>query len=133
MTKCKSFDKKTTSSIGIWWDNHANNFKSNVINLSVFKSFKGNARIIMMKNKFYEKGSDKPNYIAYITDAKSVDAKNIDVVYFCNDDEIQVFTRDQVKDIIRGTARDVRYGIDESDILPEDFAEQCYVNERFLK
>ena len=141
--KCQNFDKKTTSSIGVWYDKVAHNFKSAVIDLSALKDFKGTVRVVLIKNKFYEKDSNKPNYVMYITDSKSsnprvieildYDVDNIDSVDLDDDDdEIEVYTREQVRKIINGTASDIRYGLDEYDILPEDFAEPYYVKERYL-
>ena len=131
--KCEVYDQKTTRNIGLWWDPRANNFKSNVINLASLKTFKGTVRIVVIKNKFYEKGGNKPNYIAYITDSKCAEPRDpIEIVDYKNDDEIEVYTREQVRKIINGTASDIRYGLDEYDILPEDFVEPYYVKERYL-
>lgn len=44
----KPFDKKTTGSIGLWWDPNSQYFTSGSINLSVLKEFKGNVKIILL-------------------------------------------------------------------------------------
>lgn len=134
MAKLETFDKKTTSHIGLWWDHQRNNFKSQVINLAALKAFKGTVRIVMIKNKFFEKGSNKPNYIAYITDSESAKPSYLDVVDYDTDDgeEVAVWTRDQVRSIINGAVSDARAGFDAYDILPEDFADPYFVKESLL-
>ena len=132
----KSFDKKTTGSIGLWWDPYSQYFSSGSVNLSALKEFKGSVRIIVKKNRYYDKEPKRPNYLAFIIDSKSESAKPVTVedIESENPKDVAVYTRDQVRHIINGAFRDFEYGIsDPLDVLPEDFESPYYVSERALE
>lgn len=129
----KPFDKKTTGSIGLWWDPNSQYFTSGSIDLSVLKAFKGNVKIIVKKNRYYSKESNRPNRLAFIVDCKSDKAKLVTVEDIGSKD-IPVYTEDQVRRIIDGAFEDFKYGIsDPLDVLPEDFTSPYYVSESMLE
>lgn len=129
----KPFDKKTTGSIGLWWDPNSQYFTSGSINLSVLKEFKGNVKIIVKKNRYYSKESNRPNRLAFIVGCKSDKAKLVTVEDIESKD-IPVYTEAQVRRIIDGAFEDFKYGIsDPWDVLPEDFTSPYYVSESMLE
>lgn len=131
--KMKPFDKKTSGSIGLWWDPNSQYFTSGSINLSVLKAFKGNVKIIVKKNRYYSKESNRPNRLAFIVDCKSDKAKLVTVEDIESKD-IPVYTKDQVRRIIDGAFEAFKYGIsDPLDVLPEDFTSPYYVSESMLE
>ena len=71
MGKLKPFDQKRTKWQGLWYHPESYSYTSATLNLADIKSFKGNVRIIVKKNKFYEKDSNKPNYVFMLVDSDS--------------------------------------------------------------
>ena len=133
----QTFDKKTTGWLGLWYHNDSHSWSSAVIDLSAFKSFKGTARIYMRKNKYYEKDTNRPNYVFVICDSNSQrfvqeveiqddvwDREEWIKVYkrndkFIDENDNRLFTREEVREVIRGVIRDVQCGY--TDLLPEDY------------
>lgn len=137
MAKLEVFDGKQTNWCGLWWNRDTNSFKSQAINLSELRKFKGKVRLIVRKNKYFNNGeNNRPNYNFVLRDADSdteVELKVEDIddmkAPYCKDglyydgDGNRLYTRDEARAIINGTFRDVHFGIsDPYDILPEDFA-----------
>ena len=77
--KLKSFDRKETGWHGLWYHPENGGFSSETINLSQLKKFKGTVRLYIRKNKFFEKGSNRPNYCFCIKDADSETFKLLEV------------------------------------------------------
>lgn len=67
----ETFDRKQTNWIGLWYHPEYNGYSSPSINLKVLKDFKGSVRLYLRKNKLFEKGSNKPNYVISIKDSTS--------------------------------------------------------------
>ena len=55
-----TFDRKQTKWEGLWWHPEYGGFSSASINLSKLKQFKGNVRLYVRKNKFFNGGEEKP-------------------------------------------------------------------------
>jgi hypothetical protein len=132
----ETFEKKQTKWEGLWWHPEYNGFSSAVINLAKLKAFKGNVRMYVRKNKYFNGGeNDRPNYLFCIKDANSDIFKEVDIEEepkkcrydseqecYLDEEDNRLYTRDEVRTIINGTVSDVEYGIhDPYDILPEDF------------
>ena len=125
----KTFDCKQTKWEGLWWHPEYAGFSSSSINLAKLKEFKGNVRLLVRKNKYYNNGENsRPNYLFCIKDSKSDIFRNIEVVMEPQSGTYQdncggrLYTEEEVRAIINGTVASVRYGVtDPYDILPSDF------------
>lgn len=72
MGKLEPFDAKQTNWEGLWWHPEYCGFSSASINLSKLKQFKGNVRLYVRKNKYFNGGENgQPNYRFCIKDAKA--------------------------------------------------------------
>lgn len=72
MEKLEPFDAKQTNWEGLWWHPEYCGFSSACINLSKLKQFKGNVRLYVRKNKYFNGGENgQPNYRFCIKDSKS--------------------------------------------------------------
>ena len=77
----KTFENKQTSWEGLWYHPETGGFSSSVINLAKLKEFKGNVRVYVRKNKFYNNGENgRPNYVFSIKDANSDTFSNVNVI-----------------------------------------------------
>lgn len=133
----ETFDKKTTGWIGLWYHNDSHSWSSAALNLSILKDFKGTVRIYMRKNKFYEKNSNRPNYILAISDSKAERfVQNLEVIddewdweewsklynrdgaYF-DEKGNRFYSEDEAQTIINGVISDVKCGY--TDLIPEDY------------
>lgn len=130
----ETFDRKQTKWEGLWWHPEYGGFSSAVINLSKLKQFKGNVRLYVRKNKFFNNGENgRPNYHFCIKDANSDVFTVLDVEDDMPDCYLEdghyydgvgnrLYTKDEVRRIINGTFDAVGYGTsDPYDILPSDF------------
>jgi formylmethanofuran dehydrogenase subunit E len=76
----ETFEKKQTKWEGLWWHPEYNGFSSASINLAKLKAFKGNVRLYVRKNKYFNGGENgRPNYMFSIKDANSDIFKEVDV------------------------------------------------------
>lgn len=78
--KLKSFERQQTTWEGLWYQPEWLGFSSAVINLSKLKAFKGTVILYVRKNKYYKEGSNRPNYVFSIRDAKSEAPVTLDVI-----------------------------------------------------
>lgn len=70
--KLEPFDAKQTNWEGLWWHPEYCGFSSASINLSKLKQFKGNVRLYVRKNKYFNGGENgQPNYRFCIKDANA--------------------------------------------------------------
>ena len=68
----KVFKNMQTNWCGLWWHPETNSYVSQSINISELRKFKGNVKIVVRKNKFYNNGENKrPNYCFTIRDTAS--------------------------------------------------------------
>lgn len=128
MGKFQSYDGKQTTWAGLWWHPEVNGFSSEVLNLATLRQFKGNVRLYMRKNKFFNSGENgRPNYCFSLrsTSAEKDEPWEVeDIEGYQDDDDSgeRLYTREEVRRIINGTMDATLYGIsDPYDILPEDF------------
>lgn len=121
----ETMGEKQTKWEGLWWNPKYNGFSSSAISLAELRKFKGKVRLYVRKNKFYNNGENgRPNYHFCF---KDVDSETFHILEI--EDECvlkdrygkRLYTEREVRDIINGTASDIRYGLDEYDILPKDF------------
>lgn len=78
--KLKSFERQQTTWEGLWYQPEWLGFSSAAINLSKLKAFKGTVILYVRKNKYYKEGSNRPNYVFSIRDAKSEAPVTPDVI-----------------------------------------------------
>lgn len=71
----KTFDGKKTSWEGLWYHNESHSYWSSAFSLAKLREFKGNVRLFVKKNRYYEKGGNRPNYVFSIQDSKSESPK----------------------------------------------------------
>lgn len=86
MGKLETIDGKQTSWEGLWWHPEYNGFSSATIDLSQLRKFKGKVRLYVRKNKFYKRGSNRPNYCFCLKDSESPTFTEIGI----EDDETEV-------------------------------------------
>ena len=149
MSKLEVIDGKQTSWEGLWWHSEYNGYSSATISLSELRKFKGNVRLYVRKNKYFNKGENKrPNYCFCLKDSKSEvfslleiqDEKKLcyeDGEYYTSDgdrlythDELQeaideatdgLYTYDQVQYAINRAAEDGRKGYGWGDNIVSDY------------
>lgn len=115
----KVIDGKQTEMGGLWWHPKQATFTSQTINLSQLREFKGNVRLIVKKNAFFKQGTDRPNYVFWLRDAKEDEALELSVEDVEEDD--RKYTYDDLVACIRGACEDGRRGYDAYDLLPSDY------------
>ena len=134
-----TFDQKQTQWLGMWYHPENHCYTSESISLSALREFKGTVRLIMRKNKFYEKGSNKPDYVFKIVDANAeaigseIELAIEDYDYGYLDDLIRQipsdstgkrewYSRDEVYEVMHGTCESTVYGCtDPYDHMISDF------------
>lgn len=69
--KLEVIDGKSTNWGGLWWQPDSMYFTSQTISLAQLRKFKGQVRLVVRKNKFYNNGENgRPNYVFLLRDAK---------------------------------------------------------------
>ena len=131
MSKLVTFENMQTKWEGLWWHSEYNGFSSAVIDLSVMRKFKGNVRLYIRKNKFYNNGENgRPNYHFCLKDAQSETPKMLDVDDQNNrqgeNDDVprdkdgnRLYTEEEVYRVIHGMQD--YHGLPPGDDLIEDF------------
>ena len=65
---------------GLWWHPENMSFSSATISLADLRKFKGNVRLVVRKNRFYNNGMNgRPNYHFSLMDANSPTARSLEV------------------------------------------------------
>ena len=121
---------------GLWYHPETHGMISNVISLGTLKKFKGNVRVYVRKNKFYEKDSNRPNYVFSIKEVSSPVFKNLEVEaerapdkyaemnddgYWYTSDGERLFTRDEVQYAIDRASDDGARGFTSGNNLVSDY------------
>ena len=139
--KKESFNKYATDWLGLWWHPEYQSFSSACVNVSSLNDFKGKFRVIAKKNPFYNGGQNsRPNYLFKLVGSQVDPSVDLNIYHSeydgddegssitCDEDDTyytkdgdRLYTRDEVRVIMAGTARDIQYGLDIYDVLPEDF------------
>ena len=80
MAKLEVITGKQTEWGGLWWHPENNSFSSAAISLKQLRQFKGNVRLVLKKNHFFNGGvNNRPNYVFQLRDAASINAHELDV------------------------------------------------------
>ncbi len=115
----ETFAKMQTSWEGLWWNHEINCFVSATINLAKLKKFKGNVKLIVKKNKYFNGGENgRPNYQFMIKDSASQSFHEIDIE---ETEEERLYTREEVTKVMHGACRDGQDGYSPYDCLIEDY------------
>ena len=80
-----------------------------MISLAQLRKFKGNVRLYMRKNKYYENGkNNRPNYTWCLKDANSSTFIDVDVI---DDPEARLYTEDELNDAITKAVKEATEGM----------------------
>lgn len=128
MGKLEPIEGKQTKWMGLWWHPEYNGFSSPVLSLADIRKFKGNVRLYVRKNKFYNKGENgRPNYCFTLKDADAEMFHLLEVedyeqesddVYRDNEGN-RLYTEDEVRRIIHGM--EIEHGLSYGDNLISDY------------
>lgn len=127
MGKLEPFEKKQTKWEGLWWHPEYNGFSSAAISLAELRKFKGNVRLYVRKNKFYNGGENgRPNYLFSLKDANAKvfhlleieDSDEDDDVYRDNDGN-RLYTEEEVWQVIHGM--EIEHGLSYGNNLISDY------------
>lgn len=124
MGKLELISNKRTSWEGLWWHPESGYFSSAAINLADLRKFKGIVRLYVRKNRAFEKGTNRPNYVFSIMDANSESAYDLeieDVDVGEEQEEERTYTREEVERVMHGACRDGQQGYSPYDLLVEDY------------
>ena len=106
--KLETFDKKKTKWEGLWWHPECGAFYSKAFNLSSIKAFKGQVRLYVKKNRFFNNGENgRPNYLFSFQDAKGETVAEFEVEDIEEKEEERKYTYDEVQYVINQVACDV--------------------------
>lgn len=126
MGKLEPFDAKMTKWMGLWWHSEINAFTSGVFSIAELRKFKGNVRLQIRKNKFFNGGENgRPNYCFTIRDAKSDVFQKTEIIdneqqeYPTDKDGNRLYTEDEVWRVIHGMERE--HGLSYGDNLISDY------------
>lgn len=121
MSKLKTFDQKQTNWLGLWWHSEYGGFYSSVISLSELRKFKGNVRLCVRKNKYYNKGeNNRPNYCFSF---KEADADVFHVLQVLDYDG-KLYTRNDLETVMRLSWQYAQDGFPYGHFSVDDFIEQ---------
>ena len=129
MSNLEPFEQKRTKWQGLWYNPSNYTFTSTTLDLADLRKFKGKIRLIVRKNKFYDKDLNRPNYIFMLIDSKCekfnpFEIEQIDEGWadcYQTPEGERLYTEDEVKQVMRGACRDGHNGYDEYDLLISDY------------
>ena len=133
--RLEKFENKKTDWKGLWLDAERGVCVSESINFSELRKFKGVAKILVIKNKFYKEGTRRPIYVFSIQDAKAEISKTIDIVdttkpEYAKQDENGVwrtnlgerlYTKEEVQYCINRAAEDGERGYGYGENIVDDY------------
>ena len=80
MSKLEVIDGKQTTWDGLWWHSECQYYSSAVISLAQLRKFKGNVRLYVKKNRYYNNGKNgRPNYHFSLRDANSDNVRELEL------------------------------------------------------
>jgi len=129
MGKLEPFDHLRTKWQGLWYNPRNYTYTSTVLSLADLRKFKGNVRIIVRKNKFFEKDTKRPNMIFMLVDAACEKYNPFEIQKVPNGQSEEyrtiegerLYTEEEVREVMHGACRDGRNGYNEYDLLIEDY------------
>ncbi len=125
MGRLEPIDGKQTKWDGLWWHPEYNGFSSGVISLADIRKFKGNVRLYVRKNKFYNKGeNNRPNYMFCLKASDSAVYHLMEVEDEEDEEAGVAFTYDELQDIINRVACYVGGDREYGEHLVSDFTDK---------
>lgn len=73
MTKKIDYTGKRTEWLGLWYNHSSYSYISQAISLAQLRDYKGTVRLVMRKNRYYESGTNRPNFQIMLCSSKSLD------------------------------------------------------------
>lgn len=126
MATLKKYESHRTAYEGLWYRPESHLYVSKVFNLAALREYKSGFRLVIRKNKYYKKDTDRPNLVFSIM---SVDGseyyEDIKVRQtFLKDrlDEL-IYTYDDIREVAYSAARAVEYGETVEDATEEAIGE----------
>ena len=127
MGKLELIDGKQTKWEGLWWHPEYNGFSSTAISLADLRKFKGNVKLYVRKNKFYNGGENgRPNYNFTLKDANAKVFKLLEIEDSDEDDDVyrdndgnRLYTEEEVWQVIHGM--EIEYGLSYGNNLISDY------------
>lgn len=111
MGRLEPIEGKQTKWEGLWWHPEFSGFSSGSISLADLRKFKGNVRLYVRKNKFYNNGENgRPNYCFCLKDS------NANVFHLLEVEE-EDEDGESIKDKIERLAEIMRKGNRNGDIM----------------
>ncbi len=101
-----SEDNKQIGWGGLWWHPENQYFSSQVININELKKFDSDVKIIIKKNKYYDRDKKRPNYSFCIREAKEKNNINKEKNTKTSDRELSSFSTD---DLLKEIKRRIEY------------------------
>ena len=118
MGKLQAIEGMKTNWGGLWFQPGSNYFASQSISLSELRKFKGNVKLIVRKNKFYNGGeNNRPNYVFCLADTNAEEALTLTPEKIDADEEVEYAWIDEHGSWVTGkgerlyTEEEVQYAI----------------------
>ena len=119
MGRLEPIEGKRSSWEGLWWHPENNRFSSAVLNLADLRKYKGNVRLIVRKNRYFNGGQNgRPNYHFCLVEA---DKEGKTWAIEEAEEEERLYTREEVERVKYGACMEGQRGFDPGDLLIEDF------------
>lgn len=116
MAKLKVFDGLKTDWEGLWYHPESNVYSSKVFSLATLREFKGNVQIIVIKNKYYKKGTNRPSFEFLIQDSSWSKSQEFELSE--DSDDLYINLSDAIE-IARNMIYDAESGYSTDDLVVE--------------
>lgn len=104
MATLKKYESNRTAYEGLWYRPESHLYMSKVFNLAALREYKGGFKVIVRKNKYYKKDTDRPNLVFSIV--------SVDEAEHYEDVKVrQTLLKDRLDELIYtyGDIKDVAY------------------------
>lgn len=127
MGKLVSIEGKQTKWEGLWWHPENNSFFSASLSLADIRKFKGNVRLYVRKNKYFNGGENgRPNYLFCFKDSQSDNARELNIEGNDETEKKASFTYDEMQDLINRVACCAGGESEYNEWLVSDFTDKYY-------
>lgn len=82
-----SFDGRQTDSMGMWWNEDWHAWQTSAFRISDRQGFKGSVRILVRRNRFYKKDTNRPYFTVQIVSSRCESDKDLGSMSMCEDCE----------------------------------------------
>lgn len=132
-TKLEPISTLSTKWLGLWRNSEKEILLSASISLAELRKYKGNVRLIVVKNEHYDNGKNRrPEYLFALRDT-SIDKVDVLDIHKCDSyylsekqieaicEQYDLYTREQVECVMRGACEDGLDGYAPDDCEIEDY------------